>query len=291
MTALYNTLSDGTTTCNYVNAVIKGELLLASTYDLPTLLNQRFGINTSIWNTIVFGTSTRLLIRFPAGGLEKKTGAMTTVSNYRLYLTRTTASANGHLQSSGEQISTHNSNSDTIIIIGTGSRTSGASERTFFCLNDYALLVVSFTDATLNTLAEWRYYGWTKDIPNDYDNATVYPRTFTFIKSSSSQYLRPTSENTTSGTTSFSTAANAITNPALNCSIVTPGATWGDCKLRDVNSPNFSIGKLHHVIEVEATHPIGSVIVDQNGQAYIVFVNWGSRRLAFKVFAEGYGLP
>ena len=286
MTALYNTLSDGTTTCNYVNPLIKGEVLLATDYDPSALFSQRFGTNTSIWNTIVFGISSRFLIRFPAGGLEKKTGAMTADSNYRVLLTRNYT--DGYFKTSNEQINTNNGNSDTIIVVGTGSRTSNGSERTFFCLNDYALLMVCFTDGSLSTLAEWRYYGWTKDIPSSYATATVYPRTFTFIKSISSQYLRPTSENTTSGTTSFSIAANAITNPTLNCSVTTEGANAGDCKLRDSTSPNYSIGKLHHVISVNASNPIGSIIKDQNGQPYIVFVNWGSERLAFKCFAEGY---
>lgn len=286
MTALYNTLSDDTTVCNYVNPLIKGELLLASSYNLATLFTERFGVNTSRWVIENVGGTARFMVRIPAGGLETKTGAISYASaNYRWWFD---IDGSNFLKSSNEFIDTNNSNSRSHINIGTGTRISGASERTFFCLNDYAFLMVSFTDASLSTLAEWRYIGWTKDIPSFYNTATVYPRTFTFIKSISSQYLRITTENTTSGTTTISTASDAITNPTLNCSVTTAGANSGDCKLRDASAPNYCFGKLHHIITVNASNAIGSVIKDQNGQAYIVFVNWGSERLAFKAFAEGY---
>jgi hypothetical protein len=279
---------------NYRTRLVLGESLGGNTSGLlNTFLAQKLGSSGVNW----FNSGVTYGLRFAAPGLEMKTANITTTSSgaARAYLSTNFRTS---------QVNSNNTVSTSGNYVGEGSTAnvnSLSSDVTYAIINSYSLIYCSF-NSTFTTIRKFVYLGWLRE--PSYTGTSVGVRGLACLYNmqgiSISGYVSPTAENAT-GATTLSTADNAITNPAITCSIATPGADWSDIVIRDNSAPNNAIGKLYNCISVPNSFTVGQIIkntgVDpETGLAYTsaninkyrVVMPWGGRMLAMRVWSEGY---
>lgn len=297
MPNLVNTDSAENVFYNYATPVVKGESLSVSTSGfLDTLFSTKLGSKGTDWNS----SGTGYTIRFPAPGLEMKTGAVTAGSN---------ATANSRVGFDTRRIQSNvNSNNSTGLNIVGNTSTLGipvsSSNTTFAVVNDFAFVYASFTDGTLSTLLKFMYLGWLREPV--YTGTTLGVLGVCCISlgidnfsAPFSTVVRPTSANSTTATT-LATAADTITSPPIVCTPGTdPGdgsATWTDITIRDATAPNNPVGNLWNCIEMPAEYVVGNLYKNTGAydadsstssqDVYLCVMPWGTRKLGMRIYTE-----
>lgn len=229
----------------------------------------------------------RVNMRSPAPGIETKTGVVAASSSllanqrilwntvvYRFYV-------NSNNGTGLSQVNTPNY----------GNVSTTATPYSFGVANDYSACFVTFSNAELTSVHRFNYLGWLREPVYTGD---TYPRGLVALQVPNDVWSRVAVEN---GTTfsSISTAADSITTPPINCSIVTPGADATDITIRDAASPHNPVGKLWNCIQLPATCNVGelwrNVGVDADGggseqDVYLCVMPWGTAKLGMRVWTE-----
>jgi hypothetical protein len=290
MANLINTV-DGNVFYNYITPLLKGESGVG-TSNLASFFNTAYGAS----NHAISGTNRYL--RFPASGLETKTGTVTTsATTWRVRFEDAGQSNIGIFNYLSCGNSSSNSTVTTQLGAGAGYN-SASSDVVFRVANEYSFCQAVFTSSTLATCAMFVYIGWLKE--PSYSGLSTYPRgltNFVFAPGSSVTNCRITTENN-SAVTLISTANNSITNPSITCSISTPGADVTDIVIRDNASPNNAIGKMYNCLSLPNSCNVGEIwkntgvdpetggATDNNANKYLVVCPWGGRKLGMRIYTE-----
>ena len=287
MPTLINTDIAGNTFYNYLTPLVKGEAG-KSIDNMTAFLNQAIGSS----NHLLDAPNFHRYIRFPAPGIETKTGTVSSnASTYRIRVNETVTSFNQYF-GGYPRITTGNSSANTTSFESIdGSSGDSSSKFCFRVANSYSFASATFSSNELTTLDSFVYFGWLKE-PQYTGNP--YPRGLVFLQSQTGTYFRPTTENAT-GTTALQSAANTITTPSITCSISTPGADTTDVIIRDGVSPNNAIGKLYNCVVLPAACVVGGIYkntgVDPEGSnqdKFLCIMNWGTKKLGMRIWSEGF---
>jgi hypothetical protein len=289
MPNLINNDAAGNTFCNYLSPLQRGESLNCFSINWGSFLDTagitKFGFSFGYYSgSIGRGNATAYEIRFPAGSLEGKSGAITSSPSSASRIKWIPWFKDDWTGQAGFLYSGNTNNSTSIDLYSSQPDSGTPGNGIHFAVaNNFSIIRATFSDSSLTNLLSFNYDGYLRDTP--YNSSTTSPKGIVHITRSTAQ--RITSENAT-GLTTLSTASNSITNPSINCAVATIGANAVPVKIRDNASPNFCAGKLYNCILVPNSFTVGQVIADQNGLKYLVIMAWGSQKLAMLVWTEGY---
>ena len=294
MPNLINQDGAGNTFYNYITPTIRGQTINpTNVYFLDSFLATHLGAKNTTWSSDDFQ---QYGIRFPASGLEMKTGAVNAVSYGDQ---RVVFATNSHFISVNTTNTTGRA-SNAVSISPAYANNVSASNVVFSVINNFSIVYCAFSDFTLSSLNTFFYLGWLREPA--YTGTTVGIRglcAIRWVNTASLSAIRPASENSTTAIT-LSTAANAITSPPISCTVGTASATgeatFTDIVIRDAASPNNPVGKLWNCIDMPATCNVGELwrnngAYDGDGTAstqdvYLCVMPWGTRKLGMRVWTE-----
>ena len=299
MTALINTDGRGNYYYNYVNASSGGEQrgwINGTVRAVPAdLLSAKFpsgsGSNWFGGNTPTAGIS----LRFPVPW-ETRTATVTAVNTSNLgfrIMWQQNFTSNLFFHASN----TVGTSAQAVSIPPGSAVSSAATERSYWYLNDYCLMVASFSTESRMTLTGFRYMGWTRR-PN-FINAN-YPRSLVCIRVTGSglEAFRVGQENT-NNLGSLYTGLDIINTPALSCEIATTGANFTQVLLRDSNPPYNYIGIPYGLKQGPLVTSVGQIVknvgidpevvggVQHPNVSYICLFRWGLGNLFMPIWTEG----
>lgn len=286
MPNLINTDSAGNVFYNYITPVIKGEA--GSDYNANVLTYYQ----TALGSSNVFFSFPFLYVRFPAPGIENKTGTLSG-SNFRVRFYASTSNAMGNFI----QVDTGNANglgSKVGVDSGGSGISSSTSDLSFKVTNQYATCHALFSSNM--TFKSFCYAGWLREPV--YSGAT-YPRGLVVYQTFSSVLKRVEQENQ-STLINLSQSADSITSPPIVCTAGTdPGdgsAIATDIVIRDAASPNHPVGKLWNCIDLPADCVVGSIYRNAGNydadastsekDFYLCVMPWGTRKLGMRIWTE-----
>lgn len=287
---------------NYVTPVVQGESLwVNSGVDLSGLLTAAWGDDRTKW-TKHATTNQAWALRPPSIGVtgvsESLTGNITAPTSGNL----TTGARccllftpNGNLQ-----LNSTNGTSNFAVNISSIALNL-TNPYAFAVVNAYAIFIGMFT-TTARTSSQWLYLGWTRDPAFQ---GTQFPRNLVAIRGNNSSIIGSTRVNTENLTTTqalYSTqdlGGAGIFNPAISCSVSTPGADTIEIFLRDNASPYNYIGQPYFLIQGPSSLTVGKIYKNNsmtNGRDWEGSDNpyWmcickptGGRTLLMRVWTEG----
>jgi hypothetical protein len=291
MPNLINTYADNVF-YNYATPLVRGESAAMNNTDfnngLTNFFTEKLGAVGTAWRQ----DSGFWFMRFPAPGLEMKTGNMS--SGTQLGFQRAAV----RFFARTAQINANTANTNNLDLVGdtlsVSLGTSNASNVSFACINDYALTFCYFTDNTFSVLRKFCYVGWLRE--PSFTGTSIGVRGLCVINRTSIPSLttvRPTTENATAST-NLSNADNSITNPPITC-----GGDASDIIIRDDSAPNYAIGKLWNCVSLPNEAVVGQIwkntgpdvdgyTESDNTNKYLVVMPWGGRKLGMRIWTEGF---
>ena len=244
---------------NYVTPIIQGESIWSdSGVDLSGLLTSAWGDNRERWTKHATNNSAWAL-RF-YGVPETLTGNISAPVGSGLSTGSRTTYAFGTI---GTSLTLNSSNDGTLKTVNPFSWPNSASSNPyfFFTVNAYAIVSAAFT-STARTSGIWSYIGW---IRNPAFTGLQYPRNLVAIIGTNGGLTgasRVNIENLTTVQALYRTqdlGGAGIFNPAINCSVSTPGADTIEIFLRDNASPYNYIGQPYFLIQGPSSLTVGKI--------------------------------
>lgn len=287
---------------NYITPVVQGESIWSdSGVDLSGVLTSAWGNSRERWTKHATNNSAWAL-RPPSVGVTgvnesltgnitaPTTGLLTTGSRFVLQFT-----TNGTMR-----VNATNGTSNFSVALLTFTLTS-TNPYAFVVVNAYAISICMFT-STARTSASWLYLGW---IRSPAYTGTQFPRNLVAIRGTHNSIdaaARVNTENLTTAQSLYITqdlGGAGIFNPAISCSVSTPGADTIEIFLRNNASPYNYIGQPYFLIQGPSSLTVGKIYKNNsmvNGRDWEGSDNpyWmcickpaGGRTLLMRVWTEG----
>lgn len=252
---------------NYVTPVVQGELLTwtSNGFDISALLTAAWGDDRKRWTKQSTGNQfwalrppnigvTGVNESLSADIVAPTSGALTTGARIMF----------GFFAGTGNLAANTTNGTTNYSISNFGSIPINSSTPYLFgVVNAQALMLVGFT-TTGRTICNWHYMGW---IRNPAFTGTQFPRNLVSLRGannaiSSTELTRVNTENLTTTQALYQTqdlGSAGIFNPAISCSVSTPGADTIEILLRDNASPYNYIGQPYFLIQGPSSLTVGKI--------------------------------
>lgn len=298
MTNLVNQITingETTTFLNYINPVVAGES--PGLAGITQLLTAHFGNDRTKWTQD--GSNLAWAIRWPVSW-ETKIGTIAAPTRAGFVGENGVGNARGVILAAystglGRAGTSNTTGTEFISDFpgrwGNYSNSPASYQMIFAVVNNYGIALRACVNNTLTGLTHdtsgFMYQGWLKD---GVYAGSQYPRNY--VGYGVATFARVTQELLTTKTNLM------VQNPALSCSIATPGANSTDIIVRDSTAPNNYIGKLWNMMVLPSTAVVGKIykntgidpdtgVVETDQKAFWLCIGtWGTDKIGMRVWTD-----
>lgn len=288
MPTLINQDNDGNTYYNYQTPIEKGVVSAprrASTSpSLDTWLTTAFGGQGAIWSKNVAFNIQGYAIRFPVAWETLTSNPAINVGSNDIGVGTRFGT---QLEPTHSYVNSSNTNASRAIVASSGASYGYSTPVVGFgIVNNFSFVYTTFADTALTIPAYFIYGGWLK---NPTYSGTNYPINFTSVNigPSLTDSFHPATVN---ATTKQNYLSSGLANPTITC-----GGDSAQVVMRNNTGSNIYVGDLYNVIQVPSSlsygvvyNNIGGVVAPGGNDYWMPCAPYGSRKLAIRVYTEGF---